>query len=53
MLKYFQQRKILDRLDTDIKNFRGNAIKESIKRGYEEMAVVLAFGRLEMYFCVY
>lgn len=27
-----------DRLDTDIKNFRGNAIKESIKRGYEEMA---------------
>ena len=29
---------ILDRLDTDIKNFRGNAIKESIKRGYEEMA---------------
>ena len=37
-LKYFQQRKILVRLDTDIKNFRGNAIKESIKRGYEEMA---------------
>ena len=27
----------LDRLDTNIKNFRNNAIKESIKRGFEEM----------------
>jgi len=26
-----------DRLDTNIKNFRNNAIKESIKRGFEEM----------------
>ena len=28
----------LERLDTEIRNFKGNSVKESIKRGLEEMA---------------